>query len=233
MAVAARPPRVTQARRRPSCHHGVHSVTPASPSPPTPAPPPADPVDDDGDRISITDVNGTVARFDMSYSPPSAGDRVKFGPPLRSRIPSAVYLAASVIFAIVTAYAYNAPRTSKLWVWAVEGDRIRPLSASVIAVVLLVSAAATVLRTHMRGVLVSDDWIEARYLLALGIPRARKWAWPQITRIIVDDAHVALEMYDGSFERLPAVAHAGALVQIMMHHAVRLRIHVTVLDRQA
>jgi hypothetical protein len=207
----------------------VLSVTPASPSTPTSTSPPADLVDDEGDRISITDVNGTVARFEMSYSPPSAGDRVKFGPPLRSRIPSAVYLAASVVFAIVTAYAYNAPRTSKLFVWAVEGDRIRPLSASVIAVVLLVSAAATVLRTHMRGVLVSDDWVEARYLLALGIPRARKWSWAQVTRVIVDDAHVALEMYDGSFERLPVVADGAALAQLMMHHAMRLRIQITVL----
>ena len=39
-------------------------------------------VDDDGDRISVTDVNGTVARFEMTYSPP-AGERLKFGPPLR------------------------------------------------------------------------------------------------------------------------------------------------------
>jgi hypothetical protein len=209
----------------------MHSVTPASPPSPTHETARVDVVDDDGDRISITDVNGTVARFDMSYSPPSAGERVKFGPPWRSRIPSAIYLAAAVVFAIVTAYAYNAPRTSKLFVWAVEGDRIRPLSASVIAIVLVVSAAATVLRTHMRGVLVSDDWIEARYLLALGIPRARRWAWAQVTRIVLDGQRIALEMYDGSFERLPPVADAAGLVQIMMHHAVRRRIHVTALDR--
>ena len=135
-------------------------------------------VDEDGDRISVTDVNGTVARFEMTYEPPGEGERVKFGPPLRSRIPSALYLVASIVFGIVTLYAYNAPTSSKLFVWAVEGDRIRPLSVSVIAVILLVSSAATVLRTHMRGVIVTDDWIEARYLLPLGIPRARRWGWP-------------------------------------------------------
>jgi hypothetical protein len=208
----------------------VLSVTPAPQSPPETNAPTAEAVDDDGDRISITDVNGTVARFEMSYSPPSAGAREKFGPPLRSRVPSAIYLTAAIAFGIVTLIAYNAPRNSKLFVWAVEGDRIRPLSASVIAVVLLVSAAATVLRTHMRGVVVSDDWIEARYLLPLGIPRARRWGWAQVTRIVVDGVRVALETYDGGFERLPEVANGRALVQLLMHHAVRLRVHVTVLQ---
>ncbi len=205
------------------------SVTPASPSPPAADDLPPPPVDEDGDRISVTDVNGTIAHFEMSYSAPSAGAREKFGPPLRSRIPSAVYLAVAIAFAIVTWYAYNAPESSTLFVWAVEGDRIRPLSASVIAIVLLVSAAATVVRTHMRGVLVSDDWVEARYLLPLGIPRARRWGWAQVTRIVVDGSRVALEMYDGGFERLPEVANGEALTQLLMHHAVRLRIHVTVL----
>jgi hypothetical protein len=188
-------------------------------------------VDDDGDRISVTDVNGTVARFEMTYSAPATGDRVKFGPPARSRIPSAIYLAASGLFALVTAYAYNAPTGSKLFVWAVEGDRVRPLSVSVIAVVLLVSSLATVIRTHMRGVIVTDDWIEARYLLLLGIPRAKRWGWPQVTRLVIDGPRTGFETYDGSFERLPEVADGKAMAQLMMHHAARLRIDVTVLER--
>ena len=218
----------TQAAPGPSCHHGVLTVT-ASPTPShSPAP---DHVDADGDRISITDVNGTIARFDMSYEPPSAGERAKFGPPRRTRIPSAIYLAAAVVFAAVTAYAYNAPASSRLFVWAVEGDRIRPLSVSVIAVIVVVSALATVVRTHMRGVIVTDDWIEARYLLPLGIPRAKRWGWPQITRVLVDGQRTGLEFYDGTFERLPDVANGKELVQLMMHHAVRLRIDVTALER--
>ena len=44
---------------------------------------------DEGDRISVTDVNGSIARFEMSYSPPGDYPRAKFGPPWRSRIPSA------------------------------------------------------------------------------------------------------------------------------------------------
>jgi hypothetical protein len=206
----------------------VLTVT-ASPSPSQQPLP--DRVDEDGDRISITDVNGTIARFDMSYEPPSSGVRTKFGPPTRTRIPSALYLAAAVVFAVVTAYAYNAPTSSKLFVWAVEGDRIRPLSVSVIAVILVVSSLATVIRTHMRGVLVTDDWVEARSLLALGIPRARRWGWAQITRLVVDGDRVGVDFYDGTFERLPKVANGKALVQLMMHHAGRLRIDVTVLER--
>jgi hypothetical protein len=192
----------------------------------------SDRVDDDGDRISITDVNGTVARFEMSYEPPSAGETTKFGPPRRARIPSAVYFGLSVVFAIVTAYAYNAPTNSKLFVWAVEGDRIRPLSVSVIAVVLLVSSIATVIRTHMRGVIVSDDWIEARYL-QMTIPKARRWGWPQVTRMVLDGDRVGLEMYDGTFERLPEVADGRGLLRLMMHHAARLKIDVTSLERVA
>jgi hypothetical protein len=207
-------------------------VTDASPTPrsATPGHPVSDHVDDDGDRISITDVNGTVARFEMSYEPPSAGQTTKFGPPRRARIPSAVYLGLSVVFSLVTAYAYNAPTGSKLFVWAVEGDRIRPLSVSVIAVVLLVSSIATVIRTHMRGVLVSEDWIEARYL-QLTIPKARRWGWPQVTRIVLDGDRVGLDMYDGSFERLPEVGDGPAMVRLMMHHAARLKLDVTSLER--
>jgi hypothetical protein len=187
-------------------------------------------VDADGDRISITDVHGTIARFEMTYEPPSAGEKVKFGPPLRTRIPSAIYLLVAIVFGIVTAYAYNAPTSSRLFVWAVEGDRLRPLSVSVIAVVVLVSALATVIRTHMRGVIVTDDWVEARYLY-MTIPKARRWGWPQVTRIVLDGVRAGFELYDGTFERLPEVADGRAMVEAIIHHAGRLKIDVTVLDR--
>jgi hypothetical protein len=206
------------------------SLTATTP-PPSPGHPVSDSVDDDGDRISVTDVNGTIARFEMTYEPPSAGERVKFGPPRRARIPSALYLLASAIFGVVTLCAYSAPTGSRLFVWAVEGDRIRPLSVSVIAVILLVSSVATVIRTHMRGVIVSDDWVEARMLLALGIPKAKRWGWAQVTRVVLDGDRVGFEMYDGSFERLPAVSDGKGLAQLMIHHAGRLRLDVTVLER--
>ena len=193
---------------------------------------PADAIlDEDGDRVSITDVNGTIAHFEMSYSPPSAA-RTKFGPPLRTRLPSAAYMLAALALGAAVLYAYTvAPSTSRLFVWAVEGDRDRPVSASVLAAVIILSALATVIRTHMRGVLVSDQWIEARYLLPLGIPKARRWGWPQVLRIVVDGPRIALELWDGSFERLPMVASPRDLVQLVLQHAQRRHIDVTVLER--
>ena len=185
--------------------------------------------EDTGDRESITGVHGTVARFEMSYSPPG-GTRTKFGPPLRERIPSALYLVAALVLGGVVLYAYSfAPSSSRVFGWVVEGDRGRPISSDILAIVVVVSALATVLRTHMRGVLVSDDWIEARYLLALGIPRARRWGWPQVLRLIVDGPHVAFEFWDGSYERLPRVARSAELVDLLIQHADRHRIDVTVL----
>jgi hypothetical protein len=179
------------------------------------------------ERSSVTDVNGSVARFSMTYSP-VAGDRRKFGPPLRSRIPSALYLIAAVALAGVVLYAYTlAPSSSRVFEWVVGRDRDRPLSASVLAAVIVVSAIGTVVRTHMRGVVLSDDWIETRRVLPLGIPRARRWAWAQVLRVVLDDSRVALELWDGSFERLPDVARRDDLVQVVIGHAQRRRIDVT------
>jgi hypothetical protein len=202
-------------------------LIPSSPSPEEHAP---SVVDDDGDRVSVTDVNGTVARFEMSYSPP-AGERLKFGPPLAARIPSAIYLAAALVLGGLVAYAYGAASSnSLLFVWVVEKDRGRPLGADVLTAIVVISAVATVLRTHMCGVIVSDDWVEARYLLAFGIPRARRWAWAQVHRVVLDRTRLAFELWDGSFERLPEVAKGRELVDLILQHAQGKRIDVTILD---
>jgi hypothetical protein len=184
---------------------------------------------EDGERISITGTHGTVAQFDMSYSPPD-GSRSKFGPPWRARIPSAAYLAGAIVLAAVVGYAYTtAPSSSLLFFWVVEQDRGRPLSAGVLTTVIAVSALATVIRTHMRGVLVGDDGLEARFLLPFGIPRARRWAWPQVHRIVVDGGHVGLELWDGGFERLPEVEDVTGLVDALLRCARMRKITVTVL----
>jgi len=205
-------------------------VTSAPLAPNDPAQPPETEADEEsGDRVSITDVHGTIARFEMSYSPPT-GARTKFGPPMRERIPSGLYLLGALGLGAVVLYAYSfAPPTSRVFGWVVEGDRGRLISANILAIVVVVSALATVLRTHMRGVLVSDDWIEARYLLPFGIPRARRWGWPQVLRLIVDGTNVAFEFWDGSYERLPRVARSAELVDLLRQHADRHRIDVTVL----
>jgi hypothetical protein len=204
-------------------------VTPSSPSPEEPELPSL--VDDDGDRPSITEVNGTVARFEMSYSPPSDSQgRVKFGPPLRSRIPSAVYLAAALVCGALVLYAYTAASSASfVFMWVVEKDRGRYLPANVLTTIFVVSAVGGVLRTHMRGVILSEDWIETRTLLFLGIPRARRWAWTQVDRVVVDETRIALELWDGSFERLPEVAKRRQFADYIQQQAQLRRIDVTVL----
>ncbi len=202
-----------------------------SSAPPSSEHEPPDPLEE-GDRLSVTDVNGSIARFEMSYSPPS-GDAVreKFGPPWRTRVPSAIYLAAALVLGAIVLYGYMfAPSSSIIFGWVVVGDRGRPISASVLATVIVISGLGTVLRTHMRGVLVGEEWIEARYLLALGIPRARRWGWPQILRIVVDGPRIAFELWDGSFEKLPEVARGREMVDLIIELAQRRRIQVTVLD---
>ncbi len=186
----------------------------------------------EGDRLSVTDVNGSVARFDMTYSPPAhPRSRSKFGPPLRMRIPSALYLAGALALGAVVSYAYGyAPSSSRVFVWVVEGDRGRPVPASILAAIIVLSAVATVLRTQMRGVIVSEEWLEVRALLPLGVPRARRWGWPQVLRVVVDRDRIGLELWDGTFERLPEVARAADLVSLMVNQAARHRIDVSVLD---
>jgi hypothetical protein len=214
----------------------VESVTaPATP----PSPQPTDELEDlvadgpdngDGDRSSITDVNGTVARFDMSYSPPT-GERIFFGPPRSATIPGFVYLAFALVLVGLEAAAYTGSSNSRLYVWLVEGDRGRPLPSAVLAIIVFVSAVGTVLRAQMRGVVVKGDGVEARYLVALGLPRVRKWAWAQIHRMIFDETQIAFELWDGSYEKLPPVGDVARMRTALEALAARRKIPVTRLGK--
>src|ERR1700679_2431050 len=78
------------------------------------------PIGDDGDRISVTDVNGTVARFEMAYSPVES-DRLRFGPPVRQWIPSLVFLAAAIAM-VSTVLVGQGSSTSALSRWLAAQD---------------------------------------------------------------------------------------------------------------
>jgi hypothetical protein len=182
--------------------------------------------DANDDRPSITDVHGTVARFEMSYSPVE-GERITFGPPLRMRLPSFVYLGFTVALVATVFFAQHASSNSALYRWIVEGDRGRPLSASALSFIVLVSGIGTVIRAHMRGVVVHSDGIEGRYLLAMGIPRVRRWAWAQVHRMLVDETQVMLELWDGTYERLPEVNDTHKLVELLENIAGNRRIEMT------
>ena len=198
-------------------------------NPPGLPPPPelADLSDEpNGDRSSVTDVNGTVAKFEMSYSPP-AGERIAFGPPMRMRIPGFVYLAFATVILGVVLVAHLGSSNSALFNWVVLGDRGRPISSAALAGIIMLSALGTILRANMRGVVVRADGLEGRYVLALGMPRIKKWAWPQIHRMVVDDTQVMLELWDGRYERLPQVAEPKKLGDLLERIAAGRQIAVT------
>jgi hypothetical protein len=181
---------------------------------------------EDGDRVSVTDVNGSVARFDMAYSPPG-GDKTRFGPPLAQRLPSLLFVALALAMVSVVFIGEGGPSGSRLHAFIVEGDRGRLLSAQTLAFIVLASAIGTAFRARMRGVIVRPDGIEARYLLALGIPRIRRWAWSQIERIVLDDTQVMFELWNGQYERLPPVAEPKKLSDLLEHIAATRKLRLT------
>jgi len=172
----------------------------------------ADVIDDD--RPSITEVNGTVARFDMSFAPDKPLRRT-FIAPFKARAPSLVFLAFAFVVAGIVLAAYNGSSSSRLFVWIVEGDRNRPLGAQPLSVLILVSALGTVLRSWMRGVIVTNEGIETREVLLFGVPRLKRWVWPQIDRLVLDDRGVMLELWDGQYERLPSVEDQKGLSDLL------------------
>lgn len=174
----------------------------------------------------MTDVHGTVARFDMAYSPPK-GEKTTFGPPLAQRLPSLIFVAFALALVAVVYIGETSPPGSRLFAFIVEGDRGRPFSARTLAFIVLASAIGTALRARMRGVIVKPDGIEARYLLAMGIPRIRRWAWSQIERMVIDDTQVMLELWNGQYERLPAVAEPKKLSDLLEHIATTRNLRVT------
>jgi hypothetical protein len=82
----------------------------------------------------------------------------------------------------------------------------------------------------MRGVLVHPDGIEARYLLPMGVPRVKRWAWAQVERVVLDDQGAMLELWDATYERLPDVARPKELAALLERIASERRIVVTRLE---
>jgi hypothetical protein len=168
---------------------------------------------DEGDRPSITDVNGTVAKFEMAYSPDKS-DRFAFGPPVSSRIPGYVFLAFAAVVGITVFAAYHGSSNSSLYIWVVEGDRNRVFGSAPLAFIILFAAIGNVIKTGLRGVIVTADAIEARSLLA-GFPKVKRWTWAQIDRLVVDEENVMLELWNGEYERLPKVKDGKKLADLL------------------
>lgn len=178
---------------------------------------------DDGDRPSITDVNGTVARFEMAFDP-REGERFAFGPPMWQRMPSFLFLGFALTLGLTVVAATHAPSNSALFRWVADRPATPPL-----AFVIVLCAVGTFIRTLLRGVIVTKDGIETRDLVA-GFPRVRTYRWSQIDRLVIDEDAVLLELWDGSYERLPKVRNGDELADLLVRVALAKKRDVTRLD---
>jgi hypothetical protein len=179
---------------------------------------------DDGDRPSITDVNGTVARFEMAYNP-AAEERFVFGPPIWQRLPSLLFVGFAAIVGAAALLAHNGSSNTPLYRFIVAENRT-PL-----VFVIVLAAIATFIRSGLRGVVVTREGVETR-TLAMGFPRVKKYRWAQIDRVVLDKQDVLFELWNGSYERLPRVGQGEKLVDLLERVALGRGRHVTRLDRR-
>src|SRR5689334_21538096 len=114
--------------------------------------------------------------LDMTYRQER---RIAFGPPIRQRLPAFAYLTFAFAVSSLIVYGQHAPSSSAVFHYVVEGDSGRLIPSSVCAFILVSSALAAVVREQMRGVVLHPDGIDVRELLALGLPRVRRFHWSQ------------------------------------------------------
>lgn len=144
----------------------------------------------------------------MTYRPAETS----FGPPLIAHLPSLVYLAIAVAAIVVVIIAEQSPAGSFLYNHIVERSMQGFVSARTVAALLLLGALASFLKTSLRGVRIKGDGVEFRDVVALGVPRAKRYKWAQIDRMIFDaPSGIVLELWDGSRAYLPDVSDRDAL----------------------
>jgi hypothetical protein len=160
----------------------------------------------------------------MTYRPRETA----FGPPIAARIPSALYLVAALAAGTVVLLGEQSAPGTKLFHYVVEEDVQRVMSVRTFAIILLVSALASVVRAGMRGVRIFPDGVEARDVVNFIVPKLRRYRWPQIEQIVLDaGALVALDLWDGTRAWLPEVSdHDGlvtALTRVARARAIPIR----------
>jgi len=144
----------------------------------------------------------------MTYRPAETS----FAPPLVLLLPSFIYLALALGAIGVVIAAHVGPTNSSLHAWIVEQDPRRLISSRTFATLIAASALSVLLRASMRGVRIRPDGIEYRDVLTLGWPRIRRYRWPQIDRIILDQpTSIVLDLWDGTHALLPEVGDRDGL----------------------
>jgi len=164
--------------------------------------------------------------FDMTYRP----KKETFGPPLIRRLPSMIYFGAACVLGLAVLAAPHLSRQSWLYQVAVERDYQRLISANAFAIFIFTSALAAIIRQQLSGVVVSEGGIETREVVTLGLPRIKRYAWPQIDKVRIPLAtraihkqpadqtkgagkvtKIMLDLWDGSRTVLPDVQRLADL----------------------
>lgn len=142
----------------------------------------------------------------MTYRPRES----VYSVPWLERVPSLVYLAAALLTVVLVVIGEHSAPGSWLYEYVVVQDRSRLLGSRAFATVLSIGAVASVLRGSMRGVRIFGEGVEAREITQLFVPRVRRYRWPQMALIVLEQRHVSVELWDGQRAVLPAVGdHDG------------------------
>lgn len=146
--------------------------------------------------------------FDMTYRPAETA----FGPPFRVKIPSLVYLFVALAAVMTVFLAEKSPAGSWLYVNVVARGAQGFIGARTVALFLVLGAISSLVRANMRGVRLRSDGVEYRDIVAMGLPKLRRYRWAQIDRIVLDLPEcIAFDVWDGTRAFLPEVADRGGL----------------------
>ncbi|MCA9631585.1 MAG: hypothetical protein KC766_28205 [Myxococcales bacterium] len=140
--------------------------------------------------------------FDMAYRPSEA----VYGPPMLFWIPSMTFMGIALAVTLLVLIAERSAPGTWLHEYFVTGDVYRLISSRMLALLLVSSAVASLLRTSMRGVRIRGDGLECREISGLVWPRVRRIKWAQIDLIRLDTSGaIAIDLWDGSRAELPLV----------------------------
>jgi hypothetical protein len=152
--------------------------------------------------------------FDMTFRPEESR---RFGPERRSCWPAYAFLLAALAFLLFVAYGHIAEPGSFAHRYVIEAAGRRSFSAGTFATIILAAGIGSVVRTHMRGVVVHPDGIETLDLLVLGWPKIERYGWAQIDKFHFDAGKdlISLDLWNGQTSVLPRVADRRHLVEAL------------------
>jgi len=151
-----------------------------------------------------------------------------FGPPLSRKLPSYLYLVVSCSVVLAMVVGEHSPPGSWLFHYVVELNPGRVMGIHTFAMCLMTGALSAVLRAGMSGVHIHGDGVEAREVQGWVVPRVRRFRWPELERIVLDQkTRIALDLWDGSRAFLPVVKDrqglSTALEKVAMSRAIPVR----------